>query len=155
MDDAHSLSSIVLSVDIDFKSLEDVGIYIEASVTEYKRMIVVGITGSLDVLGMWNPEKAVFCERQNTTSNNTETWHCSITLQTLSVFQYRFFLAELFEEVDETSDSQTLNILAWESRLKPREFCLIDYLNSTDKHPLTHTKFGIFGTFLTTIGYSY
>ncbi|TNN17849.1 Glycerophosphocholine phosphodiesterase GPCPD1 [Schistosoma japonicum] len=144
MDDAHSLSSIVLSVDIDFKSLEDVGIYIEASVTEYKRMIVVGITGSLDVLGMWNPEKAVFCERQNTTSNNTETWHCSITLQTLSVFQYRFFLAELFEEVDETSDSQTLNILAWESRLKPREFCLIDYLNSTDKHPLTHTKFGIF-----------
>ncbi|CAH8296667.1 unnamed protein product, partial [Schistosoma turkestanicum] len=85
---------------------------------------------------------------------STETRHFSLTLQSLSAFQYRFFLAELVEKIDENAASPTLKILAWESRLKPREFCPIgnsihlvptsDYLNTTDKNTSIHTKFGVF-----------
>uniref|UniRef100_A0A5K4EU67 Glycerophosphocholine phosphodiesterase n=1 Tax=Schistosoma mansoni TaxID=6183 RepID=A0A5K4EU67_SCHMA len=135
--------TVSFSVDINFKSLEDVGIYVETSIAEYKRKIVVGVTGSLDVLGLWNPEKALFCERQSENTNNTETWHCCLLLQSLSAFQYRFFLAELIEKIDENAVSQNLKILAWESRLKPREFNPTDHLN-TDKDTEIHMEFGVF-----------
>lgn len=65
----RSLPTLSFSVDINFKSLEDVGIYVETSVAEYKRKIVVGVTGSLAVLGLWNPEKALFCDRQSENTN--------------------------------------------------------------------------------------
>ncbi|CAH8681373.1 unnamed protein product [Schistosoma rodhaini] len=130
--------TVSFSVDINFKSLEDVGIYVETSIVEYKRKMVVGVTGSLDILGLWNPEKALFCERQSEKTNNTETWHCCLSLQSLSEFQYRFFLAELIEKIDENAVSQNLKILAWESRLKPREF------NPTDKDTEIHMEFGVF-----------
>ncbi|XP_018655602.1 hypothetical protein Smp_192920 [Schistosoma mansoni] len=155
--------TVSFSVDINFKSLEDVGIYVETSIAEYKRKIVVGVTGSLDVLGLWNPEKALFCERQSENTNNTETWHCCLLLQSLSAFQYRFFLAELIEKIDENAVSQNLKILAWESRLKPREFnptgnnlhlvSALDHLN-TDKDTEIHMEFGVFGKFFKTISYS-
>ncbi|CAH8664847.1 unnamed protein product [Schistosoma guineensis] len=134
----RSLPTLSFSVDINFKSLEDVGIYVETSVAEYKRKIVVGVTGSLAVLGLWNPEKALFCDRQSENTNNTETWHCCLTLQSLSAFQYRFFLAELIENMGENALSLSLKILAWESRLKPREF------TPTDKDTEIHTEFGVF-----------
>ncbi|CAH8681370.1 unnamed protein product [Schistosoma rodhaini] len=135
--------TVSFSVDINFKSLEDVGIYVETSIVEYKRKMVVGVTGSLDILGLWNPEKALFCERQSEKTNNTETWHCCLSLQSLSEFQYRFFLAELIEKIDENAVSQNLKILAWESRLKPREFNPTDHLN-TDKDTEIHMEFGVF-----------
>uniref|UniRef100_A0A094ZN22 Uncharacterized protein n=1 Tax=Schistosoma haematobium TaxID=6185 RepID=A0A094ZN22_SCHHA len=149
----RSLPTLSFSVDINFKSLEDVGIYVETSVAEYKRKIVVGVTGSLAVLGLWNPEKALFCDRQSENTNNTETWHCCLTLQSLSAFQYRFFLAELIENMGENPVSLSLKILAWESRLKPREFTptgnfhlvsALDNLN-TDKDTEIHTEFGVLG----------
>ncbi|CAH8296673.1 unnamed protein product, partial [Schistosoma turkestanicum] len=144
MDSVQCLPTLSFSVDIDYKSLEDFGIYVETSIAELGRKIVVGVTGSLDVLGLWNPEKALFCDGQTENTNNTETRHFSLTLQSLSAFQYRFFLAELVEKIDENAASPTLKILAWESRLKPREFCPIDYLNTTDKNTSIHTKFGVF-----------
>ncbi|VDO59331.1 unnamed protein product [Schistosoma margrebowiei] len=119
----RSHPTLSFSVDINFKSLEDVGIYVETSVFEYKRKIVVGVTGSLNVLGLWNPEKALFCE-------------------------------QLIENMDENAVSLNLKILAWESRLKPREFTptgnnfhlvsALDNLN-TDKDTEIHMEFGVFG----------
>ncbi|CAH8296653.1 unnamed protein product [Schistosoma turkestanicum] len=163
MDSVQCLPTLSFSVDIDYKSLEDFGIYVETSIAELGRKIVVGVTGSLDVLGLWNPEKALFCDGQTENTNNTETRHFSLTLQSLSAFQYRFFLAELVEKIDENAASPTLKILAWESRLKPREFCPIgnsihlvptsDYLNTTDKNTSIHTKFGVFGKFYKTASY--
>lgn len=63
----------------------------------------------------------------------------------------------------ENAVSLNLKILAWESRLKPREFTptgnnfhlvsALDNLN-TDKDTEIHTEFGVFGKFYKTISYS-
>ncbi|VDP99983.1 unnamed protein product [Trichobilharzia regenti] len=58
--------TVCLSVEVNLSSLEDVGAFLDTVDSGYERNIVVCITGSLDVLGQWNPEKSLLCERQKT-----------------------------------------------------------------------------------------
>ncbi|KAA3678687.1 uncharacterized protein DEA37_0002750 [Paragonimus westermani] len=129
--------TISLSVEIDFKSLEDVGTYVDNASANPDQKFVVGITGDVSDLGNWNPERGVICK--------LEIWQCQFTSSIRHSIRYRYFVAELKENNDEYSDSSMLRVLAWESRLNPRTFSLIEYLNAENKEALTHATFGVYG----------
>ncbi|TGZ55484.1 hypothetical protein CRM22_010394 [Opisthorchis felineus] len=142
--------TLSLTVEVEFKLLENVGAYISGASTDRDQKVVVGITGNTNGLGSWNPERGMICKFQKTDSPGTETWSCCFTSDICQSFQYRYFVAACEETNDEYSDSNMLRILAWESRLKPRNFSIIDYMNNGDKLCLTHVKFGVYdnGTFI-------
>ncbi|KAF5401301.1 putative glycerophosphocholine phosphodiesterase GPCPD1 T05H10.7 [Paragonimus heterotremus] len=142
--------TISLTVEIDFKSLEDVGTYVDNASANPDQKFVVGITGDVSDLGNWNPEKGVICKFLCSQSDGLEIWQCQFTSSIRHSIRYRYFVAEIKENNDEYSDSNMLRILAWESRLKPRTFSLIDYLNAENKESLTHAVFGVYddGTFI-------
>ncbi|KAF7232381.1 hypothetical protein EG68_07645 [Paragonimus skrjabini miyazakii] len=142
--------TISLSVEIDFKSLEDVGTYVDNASANPDQKFVVGITGDVSDLGNWNPEKGVICKFLCSQSDGLEIWQCQFTSSIRHSIRYRYFVAEMKENNDEYSDSNMLRVLAWESRLNPRTFSLIDYLKAENKESLTHATFGVYddGTFI-------
>ncbi|TPP63661.1 hypothetical protein FGIG_08829 [Fasciola gigantica] len=144
MKDGDCQLSICLSVEVDFKSLEDVGTFVDNSCFNENENFVVGLSGSTSALGKWNPEKAVLCKQKSTDDYGIETWQCRFTTDIHKVFHYRYFVAEIKHNNDEYSDSEMIRILAWESRLRPRTFSIIDYINSDEKSQFTHVKFGVF-----------
>lgn len=54
---------IRLEVTVDFKSFEDVGVYVSNRCANPNHRYLIGITGDLPVLGEWNPERGVICTR--------------------------------------------------------------------------------------------
>ncbi|KAA0186061.1 hypothetical protein FBUS_07933, partial [Fasciolopsis buskii] len=74
-----------------------------------------------------------------------EIWQCRFTTGIHKIFHYRYFVAEIKHNNDEYSDSDMVRVLAWESRLLPRSFSIIDYINRADKSQVTHVKFGVYG----------
>ncbi|OON15628.1 glycerophosphodiester phosphodiesterase family protein [Opisthorchis viverrini] len=132
--------TLSLTVEVEFELLEEVGAYVDVISTDRDQKVVVGITGSTNDLGSWNPERGMICKFQKAHSPGTETWSCCFTSDICQSFQYRYFVAACEETNDEYSDSNMLRILAWESRLKPRNFSIIDNGTFIQRGWLTNTS---------------
>lgn len=54
-----------------------------------------------------------------------DLWSCDVPKSKLSTnLKYRFYVAEMRTGIEDDHDKKKLVVLAWESRLKPREFNL-------------------------------
>ncbi|CAL8073030.1 unnamed protein product [Calicophoron daubneyi] len=137
--------SVSLFVEVDFQLLEDVGVFVAGDTcSSPDDVYIVGICGDIPALGNWNPERGVMCKLSESDNNGVGIWNCRFTCDLCRSFSYRYFIAEVRENNDEYSDSNLLRVLAWESRLVPRAFSVIDLIDHPNDKQITHSKFGVF-----------
>ncbi|VDI31140.1 glycerophosphocholine phosphodiesterase GPCPD1 [Mytilus galloprovincialis] len=114
----------------------------------------VCLVGDCEKIGNWNPHHAVILTRvsspvpsktANITSNGMNVWKKTITLSDdAKDCRYRYFIARIVESDSEDSE-RVVDVLRWETNIKPRLFSPRDYLKDPAMYENTIDTFGEFG----------
>lgn len=147
---------ISFSVMVDSKALEKLCVYVCNADTFNSSRYFVGIVGNHSDFGNWNPLKGKQCKFQAqkkagyvlalipNSFPSHDLWSLDVPKDIFKKnFKYRFYVAEKRTDPENFSDDKKIIILAWESRLKPREFNLFSFNKGELK--METVKFGKYG----------
>ncbi|VDL34392.1 unnamed protein product [Hymenolepis diminuta] len=140
---------ISFSVVVDSKALEKLCVYVCNTDTFNSSRYFVGIVGNHPDFGNWNPLKGKQCKFQAQKNAGHDLWHLDVPKDIFKKnFKYRYYVAEKRTDPENFSDDKKIIILAWESRLKPREFNLSSF--NKGELRMETIKFGKYenGTFI-------
>ncbi|CAC5407430.1 GPCPD1 [Mytilus coruscus] len=103
----------------------------------------VWLVGDCEKIGNWNPHHAVKLTRVS--SSGVNIWKKTITLSDdAKDYRYRYFIARIVDSESEDSE-RTVDVVRWETNIKPRLFSPRDYLKDHAKYENTIDTFGEYG----------
>uniref|UniRef100_A0A0X3PRW9 Putative glycerophosphocholine phosphodiesterase GPCPD1 homolog T05H10.7 n=1 Tax=Schistocephalus solidus TaxID=70667 RepID=A0A0X3PRW9_SCHSO len=135
-------STVHLSVTVDTKALEKICVYLCNADTTTSSRYFVGIVGDAAEFGSWNPEKGIICKFEIQQTKGIEVWGCNVPVERFPpLLQFRYFVAEWRTCSEDEHTQKKMVVLAWESRIKPRNFELAGLLRSREDSNFA-VKFG-------------
>ncbi|VDO05017.1 unnamed protein product [Rodentolepis nana] len=140
---------IPFSVIVDCKALEKLCVYVCNTDTFNSSRYFAGIVGNHPDFGNWNPLMGKPCKFRAQKMAGSDLWSLDVPKDVFKKnFKYRFYVAEKRTDPDQFSDDKKIIILAWESRLKPREFNISSF--NKGELEMKTVKFGKYenGTFI-------
>ncbi|XP_052093799.1 glycerophosphocholine phosphodiesterase GPCPD1-like [Mytilus californianus] len=103
----------------------------------------VCLVGDCEKIGNWNPHHAIKLTRVS--SSGVNIWKKTITLSDdAKNCRYRYFVARIADSESEDSE-RTVDVIRWETNIKPRLFSPRDYLKDPAKYENKIDTFGEYG----------